>query len=107
MNNYLLINSLIFFSGLILFIFPPKKINWYYGYRTPSSTKNQTVFKYANRISSIVLMVSSIIIYILTLLLSSLFNNINFNWLFILTIISVFIITEIKIKQFKRHETNQ
>nr|WP_262896437.1 SdpI family protein [Adhaeribacter terrigena] len=32
--------------------FPPKKINWYYGYRTSTSMRNHEVWKAGNRYAS-------------------------------------------------------
>ena len=48
-------DSMIYVWGfLILFatfykFFPPKKINWLYGYRTIQARKNQDVWKFANK----------------------------------------------------------
>ncbi len=38
--------------GLLTKKFPPKKINWWYGYRTPRSMKNQDTWTEANRFAS-------------------------------------------------------
>ena len=35
--------------GLVMRFFPPRKINWYYGYRTGTSMKNQEMWAAANR----------------------------------------------------------
>jgi uncharacterized membrane protein len=42
--------------GLITYKFPPKKINVLYGYRTPSSMKNQERWDFAQHFSSIRMM---------------------------------------------------
>jgi uncharacterized membrane protein len=39
-------------TGLILLKFPPKKINWFYGYRTPRSMKNQERWDFAQSYSA-------------------------------------------------------
>ena len=39
-------------SGGILLKYPPKKINWFYGYRTRSSMKNQDRWDFAQRYSA-------------------------------------------------------
>lgn len=44
--------ALLFILALIFQKYPPKKINWYYGYRTSRSMKNETVWKAANSYSS-------------------------------------------------------
>ncbi|MDI1317564.1 SdpI family protein [Flavobacterium sp.] len=40
-------------AALILYCFPPKKINYLYGYRTPSSMKNQQVWDFSQKYSAI------------------------------------------------------
>jgi uncharacterized membrane protein len=42
-----------FFVALITYYHPPKKINSLYGYRTPSSMKNQERWDFAQRFSSL------------------------------------------------------
>jgi len=60
--NYLFENTLIipFLTGVIFVItatitlrFPPKKINYLYGYRTPASMKSQQVWDFAQHYSGI------------------------------------------------------
>lgn len=46
------LTGLIFaFSGYILFRFPPKKRNWWYGYRTATSQKSQERWDFAQKYS--------------------------------------------------------
>jgi|SRR6218665_2089003 len=47
-----IIDFVIIIAGLIQLIFPPKKINSLYGYRTPRSMKNIEVWNFAQRLSS-------------------------------------------------------
>ncbi|MGG8497693.1 SdpI family protein [Tenacibaculum sp. TC6] len=52
MNSYyyvLSINGLLFIFSIIFYFFPPKKINSIYGYRTPKTMKNETIWHFANR----------------------------------------------------------
>ena len=39
--------------GIVLYFFPPKKINYIYGYRTSSSMENQEKWNFAQRYSAI------------------------------------------------------
>jgi uncharacterized membrane protein len=39
-------------AGIILLKKPPKEINFIYGYRTTSSMKNETVWKFAQKLSA-------------------------------------------------------
>lgn len=43
--------ALLFILALIFQKFPPKKINWMYGYRTNRSMKNETIWKAASNYS--------------------------------------------------------
>lgn len=67
-NITLLVGLIFIVAGLIMFKFPPKKINSLYGYRTNSSMKNQSRWDFAQKYSSkemiklgFVLMITSII----------------------------------------------
>ncbi|WP_158840299.1 SdpI family protein [Polaribacter sp. L3A8] len=43
-------NGLLFLLSIIFWKFPPKKINNWYGYRTPKATLNQQIWDFANSI---------------------------------------------------------
>ena len=47
------VGLLFIFAGLLMFYFPPKKINSLYGYRTTSSMKNQERWNFAQKFSAI------------------------------------------------------
>ncbi len=47
----LLCGPIFILAGLILSAYPPKKINGFYGYRTPSSMKNQERWDFAQKFS--------------------------------------------------------
>lgn len=57
-------------TGLISYYFPAKKVNSFYGYRTPRSQKNQANWDYAQKMSSKVLIVFAFINLIALCLLS-------------------------------------
>lgn len=42
------VNGLLLVFSLVLFFFPPKKINNFYGYRTNKTIKNEVIWHYAN-----------------------------------------------------------
>lgn len=44
-------------AGIILKMFPPRKINWIYGYRTRTSMRNMETWKAANNYSSVAFIV--------------------------------------------------
>ncbi|MDY0780513.1 SdpI family protein [Tenacibaculum sp. IB213877] len=53
MNPYyyvLSVNGLLFIFSLIFYFFPPKKINYLYGYRTSRTMKNEDIWKFANTV---------------------------------------------------------
>ena len=52
MNPYiyvLSINGLLFFFSIVFYLFPPKKINKLYGYRTKKSMLNENIWAFANK----------------------------------------------------------
>ena len=60
-----------FISGIVFIIasvitltYPPKKINWYYGYRTDLSMKNQNSWDFAQKYSSVQLIIAGCVIMI-------------------------------------------
>lgn len=64
MNQFLILHlitgALFLGAALMMKIWPPKKINSFYGYRTPRSMKNQLAWDDANAFSSDLLMWSGI-----------------------------------------------
>ena len=62
--------SIIFLiAGFIMYIFPPKKINYLYGYRTNSSMKSDERWVFAQKYSSIQMMLSAVKLFIVSLIL--------------------------------------
>jgi uncharacterized membrane protein len=57
----LMIGPLMLIVSLIFIIFPPKKINWLYGYRTSRSMKSQAVWDEGNRYSARLMLWISVI----------------------------------------------
>ncbi len=49
MMHHILLGGIIFLSGLILRIFPPKNRNWFYGYRSRKSMRSQDSWVSANQ----------------------------------------------------------
>ncbi|CAM1359720.1 conserved hypothetical protein [Tenacibaculum litopenaei] len=53
MNSYYYvasINGLLFILSVIFYYYPPKKVNTFYGYRTPKTTKNEKIWHFANAV---------------------------------------------------------
>ena len=57
----LCVGILFILAGAILYVFPPKKINGLYGYRTGSSMKNQQKWDFAQKYSSKIMMLTGLI----------------------------------------------
>jgi len=55
--------------GIIMFYFPPRKINGIYGYRTPASMKSPERWHFAQRYSAIRLMITGAITMLFSLLI--------------------------------------
>ena len=51
----ILIGGIFTAVGMITYIFPPKKINYIYGYRTNSSMKSQERWRFAQQYSSVLM----------------------------------------------------
>jgi len=69
-----LIGIIFLIAGFIGIKFPPKKINQLYGYRSPSSMKNQQTWDEANRFSNRYLVRLGSILIIIGLLTTFIFN---------------------------------
>lgn len=63
MADTLLVGILFFAIALLYFLFPPKKVNALYGYRTSHAMKNEDIFQTANKKSA------SLFLYLGSLLL--------------------------------------
>lgn len=64
-----IIVSLVFLSlGIILVLFPAKKINNFYGFRIPNSKKTPQTWEYAQRLSGRLIFGSSVLILIVAYL---------------------------------------
>ena len=63
-----LVGAIFTVVGCIMFLFPPKKINPLYGYRTARSMKNQEQWDFAQLYSSKLLMFCGVILACLSLL---------------------------------------
>lgn len=62
-------------AALITLVFPPKKINYLYGYRTRASMKNQQVWDFSQRFSGIKMVQSGLVLIALSFL--NVFINLN------------------------------
>lgn len=101
------IGAVILFAGLLMFIFPPKKINYLYGYRTARSMKNIENWNFAQKLSSKLLMIIGIVA-IVTGMIGTIFsidevllNTIGVIELIILMIL-LFVKTESDLRKFEK-----
>lgn len=95
-----MLSLLIFF--IIFKIFPPKKINHLYGYRTSGSMKNIYAWNLANKYSSTLLIIFFSALFVISYILELL--NINVEILMLVLMVLAFaltvILTEKKLKNF-------
>lgn len=102
-----LIGAIFIIAGLIMLIFPPKKINSLYGYRTPRSMKNIDNWNFAQKFSAKLMMIGGFVTLSIGIF-ETIFDMdeevINLSGLIILILFAVIliIITEIKIKKFEK-----
>lgn len=59
-----LVGTVFLFAGIMMFLFPPKKINYLYGYRTRSSMKSIERWNFAQKLSSRLMMICGILLLI-------------------------------------------
>ena len=64
----MLIGIIFLVLGTIFYFFPPKKINWLYGYRTSRSMKNQENWRFAQKYSSIKMLLSGFFLMLISCL---------------------------------------
>jgi len=68
-----MIPILILVIGYLMFEYPPKKINWFIGYRTRKSMKNEDDWKFANQYCGKLWIKTGLIMLVMTLILFVLF----------------------------------
>lgn len=98
----IMIGSLYVIISLITIVFPPKKINSWYGYRTPASMKSEEKWNFAQKYSSYLMLKTGFILLLISFLKTILNNNfegvINLTILFV-SVVIVFFKTEKAIKR--------
>ncbi|WP_425269344.1 SdpI family protein [Flavobacterium limicola] len=62
----LLCGSIFIIVGFILYGYPPKKINYLYGYRTSSSMKNSEVWTFSQKYASVKMIQSGFILLVVS-----------------------------------------
>ena len=65
-----IIPTLITLIGFLMYKRPPKKVNWFVGYRTRKSMKNEKVWEKANRYCGKLWIIIGLIMIIVTILLN-------------------------------------
>jgi len=88
--------------GVIFKLFPPRKINGFYGYRTWTSMKNIKSWNYAQKIGAYSFIIVGLVDFILGIIFM-LFNNKNYTiemTIFLLSFVIMFVVDEIKIKKY-------
>lgn len=59
-----LVAPIFILAGTMLYLFPPKSANWFYGYRTTRSMKNQTNWDYAQKMGAKLMIQFSLINFV-------------------------------------------
>ena len=95
---------LILFVAIVFRLFPPKNINYLYGYRTVTSMKTKHTWREANRYSANLMVLFSIINIVSGVLLEILMQKglAPFIWnlgLLVVLLILVVVLTEIRLKK--------
>lgn len=66
----ILIGPILIIVGAILFYFPPKKINWWYGHRTKNSMKNEERWDFSQIYAAKLMILIGFLYSLITCLLS-------------------------------------
>jgi len=102
---------LLIIPGLSFLIFPPKKINYIYGYKTKRSMRNMETWKEAHLYSGKLLSVFGILFLILTYILPFMYSQnttIMVTLLgFLFTMIITMVLTEIRLHKIIKKGNNE
>lgn len=94
--------------GMIMYFFPPKKINGWYGYRTGKSMENQEIWDYAQKYGAKALMILGLIYFAIDALFLFLF--LKYEWILddfampilLITVFAMIVFVENRLKRFKK-----
>ena len=93
MHVIYIIPILITLIGILMYKRPPKKVNWFVGYRTRKSTKNEKVWEKANRYCGKLWIIIGLAMIVVAILLNVLFYFRII--IFSETILSIIVLSEI------------
>ena len=112
MYEIFIIPVLMILVGIIMFKYPPKKINFFVGYRTVNSMKNKEIWDFSNKYCGKLFTIVGLIMLIVTCVVFILFNlkiiNYTENILLIIVILQVGMIllsgllVEKKVRNYKK-----
>lgn len=103
-----LFSLIVILAGVIMAIFPPKKVNYLYGYRTPRAMKNLHNWTFAQKYAAKMLIIGGVILMLAAVAMEFLFKlekNLSALMIFlsvILVVAFVFFTTESAIKKFEK-----
>lgn len=106
----LILGSIFTFIGVIFKVFPPKKINYIYGYRTRLSMKNQETWEEAQRFSAYSMIILGVISVILGLILNFITNVVSEwhqNGIFFIGVVMMILCDEIHLTNRFKSEKNK
>lgn len=63
----IIIGAIFIIAGILMYLFPPKKINFLYGYRTKNSMKNIQTWSFAQKYSSKILVLTGFIFTLISI----------------------------------------
>ena len=104
--NAVLIGPIFIIAGIILLKFPPKKINYLYGYRTKNSMKSEANWNFSQKYSARIMVILGLIYSSFLLILANFKINetigliLSLGLMFIMCF-GIFYLTEKKLKKGK------
>ena len=106
----ILLGLIFLIIGILYKLFPPKKINWIYGWRTGFAVKNQDIWVEANRSGAVLLMCGGIFLVLVGILSGALFEH-AVRYIFapsaIITLAVIIIIGEVRLRKIFDKTSNR
>ena len=105
------VNGLLFIMSIVFYFFPPKKINYIYGYRTNRTMLNDDIWNFANSLFCVTLLKYSGITLLVMILMIFINEPLMSSWLpmafMIFTLLIAIISVEKKINEEFDNEGNR
>jgi uncharacterized membrane protein len=103
MQNALIFTVGFFLIALVFYLFPPKKINRFYGFRTSLSIQSNEHWHFANKLASVLFLIFAVFNFVLYFVFTYLNQDFNglIKLLIILEALAIYFYVNHRLKKFK------